>query len=270
MKSGILMTVAVFATSAAAAAQTVPPPAQPTPQSSQVTVESRRDAMHVMEGVLTASVRSGAAQLTRRIQAIAPSLMILSGEAHARGFLIEGYGVFFDVEVPDINPAVVWSVQTLSRDRGLGESIAQLRQFVSAISDPGARQQAEEALHQVEQQVGPIPASQHTGTAVAASTDTTAPAQPPVPDIGDPNEEYTKAVKDALVDAMLDYSASMKIGPDEWLTVAASSSSGPMMPGQVYDAPTTILRVKGSDLSAYQTGKVSREDVLKKVEIREF
>lgn len=265
MKSGILVTVAVFATSAAAAAQTVPPPAETAPQSSQAAMESRRDAMRVMEGVLTASVKSGAAQLNRRIQAIYPSLMVLSGEARARGFLIEGYGVFFDVEIPDINQSVVWSVNTLNHDRQVGASLAQLRQFVESISDPGTREQAVEALHQVEQQVGPVPAAQQSGMAVATTTATSGPGV----NI-DPGEEYTKAVKEALIDAMLDYSASMKIAPEEWLTIAASSSSGPMMPGQVYDNPTTILRVKGSDLAAYQTGKMSRDDVLKKVEIREF
>lgn len=265
MKSGFLVTVAVLATSAAAAAQTVPPPAETAPQSSQATIQSRRDAMRVMEGVLTASVKSGAAQLNRRIQSVAPSVTVLSGEARARGFLIEGYGVFFDVEIPDLNQSLVWSVQTLSRDRQLGDSLTQLRGIVEAISDPGAREQAQQALHQVEQQVGPMPAAQSSGTIVAASTSGT-----PVPNIGDPNEEYTKAVKDALIDAMLDYSASMKLGSDEWLTVAASSSSGPLMPGQVYDAPTTMLRVRGSDLSAYQTGKITRDDILKKVEIRDF
>lgn len=257
MKSGMFVTAVVLATSAPAFAQTETPRA---PQAAQTSVESRRDAMRVMEGVLTASVKSGAAQLNRRIQAIQPSLMVLSGDARARGFLIEGYGVFFDVEIPAVSQSVLWSVKTLNRDREMGASLAMLRQFVNGVNDPAARQQAEQALHDIEQQVGPIPAAQTSGTVTAASTD----------DIGDPGEEYTKAVKRALIDAMLDYSASMKLGPDEWLTVAASDSQGPLMPGQLYDTTTTILRVKGSDLSAYQTGKISRDEILKKVEVREF
>ncbi|MGH9410461.1 MAG: hypothetical protein ACRD1V_13510 [Vicinamibacterales bacterium] len=257
MKSGVWTAAAVLAAGTMVGAQT------PAPQ--QTAAESRRDAMQVMEGVLTASVRSGAAQLNRRMQAIEPSMMVLSGEARARGFLIEGYGIFFDVEIPAVNQAVIWSVKTINRDSQLGPSLALLRQYVGGINDPAARQQAEQALRQVEQQVGPIPAAQQSGTVAAASTDST-----PMPDLGDPNEEYTNTIKRALVDAMLDYSASMKLGPDEWLTVAASDSEGPLMPGQLYDTATTILRVKGSDLAAYQTGKLSREDALKKVEVREF
>ena len=37
----------------------------------------------------------------------------------------------------------------------------------------------------------------------------------------DPNRAYTEAVQRALIDAMIDYSAPMAIGPDQWLTVAA-------------------------------------------------
>lgn len=271
MKSGMFVTAAVLATSGAAFAQTTATPVPEPPQTAQAgaaasaTAESRRDAMRVMEGVLTASVKSGAARLNRQIQAIQPSLMVLSGEARARGFMIEGYGVFFDVEIPEVNQAVVWSVKTLNRDRATGASIALLRQLVGSVTDPEARQQAEQALQQVEQEVGPAPAARPSGTITAASTDTVA-----VPDIGDPNEEYTDAVKHALIDAMLDYSASMKLGPDEWLTIAASDSSGPLMPGQLDDTPTTVLRVKGSDLLAYQTGKMSRDEAVKKVQIREF
>ena len=274
MKSGMFVTAVVLATSGAAFAQTEAPGQTPAaaqnvaPAQSVIpekAMEARRDAMHVMEGVLTASVRSGAAQLNRRIQAIQPSLMVLSGDARARGFLIEGYGVFFDVEIPAVSQSVLWSVRTLNRDREVGSSIALLRQAVNNVTDPGARQQAEQALHEIEQEVGPVPAAQQTGTISAASTDTTA-----VSNIGDPGEEYTNAVKHALIDAMLDYSASMKLGPDEWLTVAASDSQGPLMPGQLYDTSTTVLRVKGSDLLAYQTGKMSRDEMLKKVEVREF
>jgi hypothetical protein len=261
MKSGMFVTAVVLAASAPVSAQTAAPAQS---AAAQTAMQGRHDAMHMMEGVLTASVRKGAAQLNRRIQAIQPSLMVLSGDARARGFLIEGYGVFFDVEIPAVSQSVLWSVRTLSRDREVSSSLAFLRQFVNTANDPGAREQAQQALHDIEQEVGPVPAAQQSGTIAAASTDSTA-----VPDIGDPGEEYTKAVKSALIDAMLEYSGSMKLGPEEWLTVAASDSQGPL-PGQLYDTPTTILRVKGSDLFAYQTGKISRDEAVKKVEVREF
>ena len=77
-------------------------------------------------------------------------------------------------------------------------------------------------------------------------------------------------MKDALVDAMLDYSGPMNLQPDEWLTIAARDSEGPVVPGQLYEAMTIVLRVKGSDLAAYVSKQISRDDARKRVEVREF
>lgn len=261
MKAGMVVTAAIAAAGVALAAQETTP---------RVSTANRRDAMRVMEGVLTASVKSGAAQLSRRIQAIEPSLMVLSGDARARGFVIDGYGVFFDVEIPAVSQSVVWSVRTLNRDRQLTGSLTVLRQFVDRMNDPATKAQLDVALRRLEQQVGPAPTGQPRAGMVAAAAEPDSNDLGPAKDIGDPNEQYTEAVKHALIDAMLNYSASLKLGADEWLTVAASDSQGPLMPGQLYDATTTILRVKGSDLTAYQTGKMSLDDALKKVEVREF
>src|SRR5258708_29423785 len=89
-------------------------------------------------------------------------------------------------------------------------------------------------------------------------------------DLRDPNELYTDAVKNALIDAMLKYTSFLQIGPEEWLTVAARDSEGPLMPGQIDDASTIMISVKGSDLAAFQSNKLTREEVLKKVVVREF
>ncbi len=42
----------------------------------------------------------------------------------------------------------------------------------------------------------------------------------------DTNRAYTEAVQRALIDAMIDFSAPMTIGNDEWLTVAARDNEG--------------------------------------------
>jgi hypothetical protein len=90
------------------------------------------------------------------------------------------------------------------------------------------------------------------------------------PELRDPNEMYTEAVKSALINAMLRYSGQLGIGADEWLTVAAQDSEGPLTPGQLYDASTIVLRVKGSDVAAYLANKLTIQEVAKKVEVREF
>ena len=88
------------------------------------------------------------------------------------------------------------------------------------------------------------------------------------PDL-DPNEMYTLAVKSSLIDAMLKYSVGLKLTADEWLTVAARDAQGPT-PGQSNDASTILIRIKGADLSAFHSGKLTREEVLKKVEVKEI
>jgi len=69
---------------------------------------------------------------------------------------------------------------------------------------------------------------------------------------------------------MLKHSLSLHIGDNEWLTVAARDGEGPPVPGQIDDASTIVISIKGSDLSAFITNKLTRDDVLKRVKIREF
>jgi hypothetical protein len=89
----------------------------------------------------------------------------------------------------------------------------------------------------------------------------------------DPNRAYTEAVTRALVDAMIDYSTPMILGPDQWLTVAARDDEGrdSMAPQDPLDEVVTMIyRIKGSDLQAYRTGKIDRDEVRKRVQITQF
>ena len=49
-------------------------------------------------------------------------MTVLHGAPRARGFVLDGYGVFFDVEIPDMNQSVVWSMMSVQRDRQLGNA----------------------------------------------------------------------------------------------------------------------------------------------------
>ena len=88
--------------------------------------------------------------------------------------------------------------------------------------------------------------------------------------VDDPHTSYTEAVKNALIDAMLDHSLPMDLGPDEWLAVAARDSEGPLVPGEIYDASTILIRVKGSDLATYAADRNKRSEVRLRVVVREF
>ena len=66
---------------------------------------------------------------------------------------------------------------------------------------------------------------------------------------------------------MLDHSLQMKLAPEEWLTVAARDSEAPLSPTSLSDAPTIVLRVKGSDLAVYHSDPARRDEIRAKVKV---
>src|SRR3954468_16365553 len=71
-----------------------------------------------MERVLEGAVEHGLSITRDRVQALAqmPSDMLVSDNAHARGFRLEGYGIFFDVMVPSFETTWTWSLRTLDQN----------------------------------------------------------------------------------------------------------------------------------------------------------
>ena len=88
-----------------------------------------------------------------------------------------------------------------------------------------------------------------------------------------PREIYQTEITNALVTAILDYPSSVGVGAQEWLTIAARESvvNRRIVPGEPGDtAITIIVRIKGSDLNALRERRLSREDVRKRVEIKQY
>jgi hypothetical protein len=70
----------------------------------------------VMERVLEGAVEHGASTLRDRLQAVfpdAPAQLLILDNPRVRGFRLEGYGMFFDVEVPSLNGTLTWTLRTL-------------------------------------------------------------------------------------------------------------------------------------------------------------
>lgn len=272
-----LMVAVVCLASAPARAQDpapqapTPVPAPPPPTTSQI---QARHQIYVMEGVLERAVEIGASMLNRRINAVMPNMMTLTGNARARGFRLDGYGVFFDVEVPGVRKSVAWSLRMLDQnDVGARSALRSVSRYVQTIPDAQAKRDLEEAVRRLELVVAlagndpSLPALPKDGSsALVTGTALETSAQAALPD---PNDAYTTEVKNALIDAMLDHSASIVIGNDEWVTIAARDNAGPL-PGEPYDVTTVVLRVKGGDLAAFRAGRITRDEARAKVEVREF
>jgi len=87
-----------------------------------------------------------------------------------------------------------------------------------------------------------------------------------------PNEAWTREVKSALMEAMLENSNPLGIGDNEWLTVAARDNvpSDPRIPGDSTDSSTVLFRVKGSDLAAFHGRRITMDEAKKRVEVTEY
>jgi hypothetical protein len=76
-------------------------------------------------------------------------------------------------------------------------------------------------------------------------------------------------VTEALIDAMLEHSRGLEIAPAEWLHIAAKRSEDrPRLAPVDTDAATTHIRVRGADLTEFLAGKITREEAIRRVEVK--
>jgi len=267
----------VLASAAPAVIAQAPPAGQTPPGATPLTREriQRIYLIRQLESVLTNAVKTGAASLANQLKLADPTSLFVTGSARSRGFELDGYGVIFDVDVPLMMQSVLWSAQMLQRQQ-------EMDQLRDTINDPrtteGMRQFARNELRRIErmmnpQQAMPLPPTMAQpvaqGMVAAQTTDvSSAPTVASLPDPRTPDEMYTDVIKNALIDAMLNFGPALRLGDDEWLTVAARATTQ-AIPNQLDDSSSIVIRVKGADLQAFLTGKMSREDVLKKIEIKE-
>jgi hypothetical protein len=262
------------------------PPASETAQIQQKLREGRYQ-IGQMERLLEGAVEHGATVIRDRLQALMPADMLLTENARARGFRLEGYGVFFDVEVPDLGGTLAWSFRTLDQnDLGLEAALRTLRTYVQSAGNDVNLQQA---LKRVELQIAPMPALAQdpqggaaavpaSGSAAVASTSAPATAATPVatprpvndPVLNNPDEAYRTEIREALMDAMLEHSRALGIGANEWLTVAARRTDDRPRLGIDTDARTVVLSVRGADLTAFLGGQLSAEEARRRIEVRVF
>ena len=232
--------------------------------------ETRRHSIRMMEAVLSRAVLGGAEQLAEQLGNGNPNMSFFTGQARAHGFLLDGYGVFFHVEIPEMQQSLVMSVTTLERDVAVGSALASLRRAVGSVPEGATKVQAEEALKRLELQVGPLPSLADPGGAAPRNMIRTADIADIAPVLRDPSAVYRAAIKAALIDAMLEHSRGMRIGADEWLSVAAHRGESPLGANEIVNSSTLVLRIKGSDLAIYDADRTRKDEIRKRVEAHEF
>jgi hypothetical protein len=246
----------------------------------------QRYQIGVMERVLEQAVEHGAARTRERMQAVLPPAeMLLSANARVRGFRLDGYGILFDVEVPALDTSLPWSFRMLDQNGlGLASALQQLRSIVAKTGDTNA----EQALKRIELQVAPVGLSPSSavagsgaptlapavrtvaGSAAVANADAL-PPPPADPILASPVEAYREEVKLALIDAMLMFSKGIDIASAEWLHVAAKRNDDqPRLAPVDTEAPTLSIRVHGADLTAFLGGQITKDEAIRRMEVKMF
>src|SRR5438128_3562135 len=93
-----------------------------TPRTAADPADQSRYKIQQMERALEGAVEHGATVIRKKVQsAISAQNWVQENaeNAHVRGFRLEGYGAFFDVEVPPLQGTFMLTLQTLDQN-GLG------------------------------------------------------------------------------------------------------------------------------------------------------
>jgi len=269
------------------AAQQVPAAASastPGPAKAAAPSAERLSEVTLLEDIFVKAVNQGATELVRQMQQMDPGSVIpgsvIVSPAHARGIALDGYGVLFDVDLPLMNMSVVWTRRQMAL-LDLRDKISEARRLRTHATSPDDQQRLDAQIQMLTNTLSMI-APPASGSAVATPvangqppppgsvTATTVDVAPVAPlETRSTDEMYSDAIKSALMNAMVNHSSALMLDDDEWLVVAARDN-GPTAPGTINDRSGIILRIKGVDLAAFRAGKLNKDDVLKRFEIREW
>ncbi len=271
--TSVRLVVVLACLAAPAFAQTpqgAPPPASARPLDA---AQKARLQLRVMEGVLENAVQHGIRTVGQQMRVVSPDVIFFGAPSRARGFRLEGFGVFFDVEVPTLRPSMIWSMRTLTQGAPeMAKAASTLRKLAQQQADQSTRRDLEQLVKIVEAQAAPLGASRVSATVVEGAQ----PGEPAVatPNINpyelpDPAEAYETEVKRAIADAMLDYGTTLNIADSDVLSIAARSNED-VLGGNAYEVVTVMMTVKGIDLNALRSGTASRDDVRRRIVVQEY
>ncbi|MCY4026481.1 MAG: hypothetical protein OXH75_09245 [Acidobacteria bacterium] len=236
-----------------------PVAAQPPPAAAEPAGEAAvRAQIQTLERALASAVSRSASAVEGQLPAGVPGLVLFAGPIQVRGFRLEDYGAFFDVEYPVLRRSIVWSMQRLDPfELSLDLTVQMLRRrFPDAdLPAPSA------SLERVGGLAARPPGNPRYAPGVAGG------GAPPATGrvVVDPLRVYRQALQISLTDALVLGGAALgaMLPRDERLTVAARDVTG-------QDGRDGRLRVAARDLVAFGEGRISLEEVRERVETSGF
>lgn len=256
MKTGIMLLGVLGAVPALGA-----PPHAALQSAGQPAVATERpdQVLHLqqMEQVLEDAVARSIETVQQQLNTVPSGLVLFAGSIQVRGFVLDDYGVFFDVEYPVVRRTLLWSMTMLDRmDGGMSATFRELRRRVDDMPDGHFRVEFDRVLTEVEAEFLPL-----------------APAPPGLPDSTsgtagparlnefDPGTVYREALTEELASVLRVHGAALGVSDDEWVSIAARDARSQIGPRRGAAARDTLtLRVHGRDLAALATGRLSAEE----------
>jgi len=233
-----------------------------------------RNQITVMEGILERAVGVGISGAINQMPDLFQGPGMWVTPPRARGFRIDGYGVFFDVEVPGL-PATSLAISVLMRNNeiALVNELNQLRVVAQSVAEPTKRVELTKNIDKVQARVSGAPLSEPgvpPGTRATTVNERLTPAPgggvaPRMVPARDPDEIYTGEVQKALTTVMLEH--AMPVAAEEWFTIAASQSRGG------WGEPETLtlyMSIQGKDLAALRAGKITREEAARRIVVKNY
>lgn len=207
-----------------------------------------------MEQALEDAVARSIEIVQRQLNTEPSGLVFFAGSIQVRGFVLDDYGFFFDVEYPVVRRTLLWSMTMLDRmDGGMSATFRELRRRLEDMPDGHFRLEFDRVLTEVEAEFLP-PDPAPPGLSVSGSG-TAGPARL---DELDPRALYREALTEELASVLGVYGAALGVSDDEWVSIAARDARGRLGPSRGPATRDTLtLRVHGGDLAALATGRLS-------------
>jgi len=235
----------VVVTALLCAAGTVAAQERPQPSTSpEIQLQQRRFQFKLMESVLENAVRQGIQEVADRVQGVMPTSMLFFGMPKANGFPLEPFGVVFDVEIPEIRESAVLLNQFPRPSLG----VLAPQNVATGAGAPGTARAT-----------GVVPDDPMARSPVTSD-----------PFLADPDKFYRDVITEKLVNVMLDYTTTLAIPEGQWLSVVARGEEAPIQTSLLDDSRTLILRAKGEDLAQFHAGKITREEMRKRIVQSDF
>jgi hypothetical protein len=143
-----------------------------------------RFKVRVMEGVLERAVEHAAMVMNQQLRTVSPDLVLLTGAARVRGYRLDGYGLFFDVQVPAaLRQSMGWTVRMMRQNNeNVEQALTVFKRMIETLHGK-ARDDAALALRQIELQVKPPmiagPGTSPLGVPPLLAPEPAQPALPP-------------------------------------------------------------------------------------------